>query len=301
MSWRVFHIEKENHPGEYRRITAPNDELKAVQEDILHFLYKIHRVKYADNAHGFIPGRSCSTALAVHEYDADVYGHMDVRHFFDTFPPDAAYRGLLNSGVNDVLAEKIMKVCTYKGTIPQGGPCSPYLTNMGMLEADRKIAAYLARHDFKYTRYADDILITHKNKPDEKDKKWWFLVHGINAILKSTLNIRLNFNKCYFFYRKGNKPMQVLGQTIRKDGKGFDAHRSFRRDTRAAVYNLAKSIERHNGRPTGEDKQQFMVIKGRVAYMDYVRSYNKDDANTADPLVQEKYWDYILKAMEDGH
>ena len=57
---------------------------------------------------------------------------------------------------------KALSLCFLNGGLPQGTPISPMLTNLMMIPFDHAIAGQLWKDGFVYTRYADDITISHK-------------------------------------------------------------------------------------------------------------------------------------------
>lgn len=65
------------------------------------------------------------------------------------------------------------------GTMPQGSPLSPYLTNWIMIPLDHRIFNELAKRKMVYTRYADDMIISA-----ESQFKWSEIVVFIKDVLK---------------------------------------------------------------------------------------------------------------------
>jgi len=62
--------------------------------------------------------------------------------------PDFEYEGLLDT---------IIKLCTYKGSTPQGFPTSPVLANIAMRGFDKRMTEWCEEKGIRYTRYADDL------------------------------------------------------------------------------------------------------------------------------------------------
>jgi hypothetical protein len=70
-------------------------------------------------------------------------------------------------------AEHLIKqTCFYKDdALAIGYPCSPAISNIVMRDFDERLFAHLKNsgaRDVKYTRYADDIVISYKNKGKKK-------------------------------------------------------------------------------------------------------------------------------------
>src|SRR5205814_1273721 len=60
-------------------------------------------------------------------------------------------------GWNAEAAALLTKLCTYRGSLPQGAPTSPRLSNLVNLRFDARLAAIANGRGLSYSRYADDI------------------------------------------------------------------------------------------------------------------------------------------------
>lgn len=303
LSWRVCRIPKPKKPGEFRKITIPNDSLKGVQRDILKFLYSVKELRPSCFAHGFVPFRNTSTGVKMHDRIADVILCMDVKDFFDTFPLQPIRDRLTGAGISDHLADRILKACSFNNTIPQGGPCSPYLTNIGMFETDLKLSSFAARNGFSYSRYADDLTFSKRLGPANDREvaggfKYFF--KGVDTLLKNSLGIELKWRKNHVIMLNSPVKRRVLGIVIRKDGLGYNAPKEMRRKARAMLCSLAHKIQGQGGVPSPEDAHSWAVVRGYVRYMDNIRSYSQEEAASADPVVQERYWNYLKGIFENG-
>jgi len=305
ISWREARIPKKS--GGFRKLEIPNDELKAVQRTILQYLYRNKRLRPSAMAHGFVPFRNTCTALTHHNTKAPIILCMDIHDFFGTFPLEPVRKRMLSAGVPATVVDKIMAVCTYKGHFPQGAPTSPYLTNIGMLDTDRVLAAYASRHGYTYTRYADDI--TFSLKGDERPAKGQaFIFYGVEKILSAMLGIHLKKSKSHIIDIKGRAARRVTGVVVRKDGLGFNAPRRMRKNVRAGIHNLAEKIRKNRGRVFDEDHLKWRELLGYARYMDTLRSYSPEPTVAgADPTISETDWRYLCrkfnytKGLEDGN
>lgn len=298
LSWRVARIPKENKPGEFRKLTIPNDDLMEVQKDILQYLYTVKELWPTIFAHGFVPYRNTSTGIARHDRLADVFICADVKAFFDNFWVDRTREQMIR--VLPVhLVDKMLTACTYEGHLPQGGPCSPWLTNIGMIEADKMIAAFLKKNGFTYTRYADDLTASQRfevtgNKPR---KSYRYIFEGIDKILKEHMHLHLNWKKNHVINLSGGDARQVTGVVIRKDGLGYNAPSKMRRMVRAMLCNLANKVYDQHGRYDNDDLYEWHKIVGYIRYFDNLRSYGDGEAASADPVIQPKFFNYLLEIM----
>ena len=187
--------------GSARQITAPKPELKRVQRTLLDRL--LDRLTVHNAAHGFIASRSIQTNALVHA-GADVVVKVDIKDFFPsiTFP---RVKGLLrHAGLTEQVATVVALLCTesprdvvtfdrhgvsdtlYVATgpraLPQGSPASPMITNAICLRLDKRMAGLARRHGCTYTRYADDLTFSFKERGDQATPVGP-LLHGVRLIL----------------------------------------------------------------------------------------------------------------------
>lgn len=167
--------------GKYRNIFAPNEELKAKQNQLLLELYKVQ--PHPCN-HGFIPSRSIVTN-ASHHVGRKYVLSMDIKSFFPSTTTEKVEK-ILTSFFPDQIQN--LPVFIYKNHLPQGAPTSPYLANFALWNFDIWLTEYCESIDAVYTRYADDITISF----DEA---------SVPDLLKS-INQKLNAQNYYLAFKK---------------------------------------------------------------------------------------------------
>lgn len=166
-TYETFRIPK--HSGGYREICAPNDNLKAMQKQILHLLRDSKHILEHNAAHGFVKGRNCKTALKVHQAnESRWFLKIDIHNFFPSWDVIALSRQLLNIiNFKDLSADgmlAILKLATKDYYLTQGSPLSPYLTNLAMIPFDYHMTKKCTDKNIIYTRYADDMLFSCKER-----------------------------------------------------------------------------------------------------------------------------------------
>ena len=297
LDWRKVKIPKKS--GGFRDISIPNDELKEVQRSILTYLYNNRALRPSAFAHGFVPYRNTCTGAMRHDRKAEVILCMDVKDFFDNFPVEPVRKRLLEGGIGYLLVEDILKACMLEGAFPQGSPCSPYLTNVGMFEVDLLLSAYAKNKGFSYSRYADDITLARlADSPVALKKNYKNMFYGVEKILQSRLGLQLNHKKDHEIWLRGSEKRRITGVVIRKDGLGYNAPKAMRKTQRAATYNLAKKLEAQSGIPLPEDFASWQQLYGYVQYFDYIRSYSDQEAATADPCIQTGPFEYLCSIFK---
>ncbi|RAK44081.1 RNA-directed DNA polymerase [Macrococcus epidermidis] len=145
---------------EYRELTIPTMALKNIQRWILdNILYKfsVHPC-----AKGFVPGKSIIDNAIPHINKKYVV-KMDVKNFFPSISFKDVRILFLNLGYKIEVAIALANLCTYKNTLPQGSPTSPYIANLIFYKIDKRISGFCNKNNLTYTRYADDITISGKS------------------------------------------------------------------------------------------------------------------------------------------
>jgi RNA-directed DNA polymerase len=150
-----------------RKLGIPTVLDRFIQQAVMQVLQKRWDPMFSDHSYGFRPGRSAHQAVAqAQRYIAEGYNwtvDFDLEQFFDRVNHDKLMgqivkrvedkrllkliRAFLNAGVmeNGLVSPSV------EGT-PQGGPLSPFLSNLVLDELDRE----LERRGHRFVRYADD-------------------------------------------------------------------------------------------------------------------------------------------------
>ena len=177
----------------YRRIDAPNDDLKRALYDLKLIFEKKFYMSYHTAAFAYVHGRSTIDSVKRHQQNKSRWFlKTDMRHFFPSTSPEFLMKMLCmtfpfcafieDDWGNRELLEKALSLCFLNGGLPQGTPTSPMLTNALMIPIDHAISKMC--HEYQphlcYTRYADDILIS-----SEYSFKWTDVQNKLIAILNS--------------------------------------------------------------------------------------------------------------------
>ncbi|MEN8128166.1 MAG: reverse transcriptase family protein [Planctomycetota bacterium] len=152
INYRQFAIEKRS--GGHRYIQAPDASLKKIQRTILKRL--LNKLPTHPAATGFAKGHSIVSNAFPH-IDADVILRMDIKTFFRSTTENRLRSYLYVIGWDQESTDILIRLCTYHGSLPQGAPTSPRLSNLINYELDARLDGWAKKVGAVYTRYADDI------------------------------------------------------------------------------------------------------------------------------------------------
>jgi hypothetical protein len=152
--YKTFSLSKKT--GGYRVISSPKGSLKTIQRRLAAVLLEVYGSRAP--VHGFATQRSIKSNAEPHVGRKWVF-NIDLANFF----PSIHYgrvRGLFSSkpySLPPAVAIALAQVSCYLGTLPQGSPTSPVISNLICGGLDARLKALARLHKCRYTRYADDI------------------------------------------------------------------------------------------------------------------------------------------------
>lgn len=196
--YRIFKIHKRpasSGKERFRTICAPDPQLLKVQRWLVtnvlsHATNAVHSASKA-----FAP--KCTLVKAAEPHcGARWLIKVDVQNFFESISEIATYRAFRTLGYQALVAFELTRLCTRLGTLtqrrshpqwfrtsrktyqinkynhtmnrighlPQGAPTSPMLANITMQTADTELDALARSAGMVYTRYADDLVFSTRDK-----------------------------------------------------------------------------------------------------------------------------------------
>ena len=227
MKYVEHEIKKKN--GKVRKITAPDDELKAYQRSrIPYYEAKFNQITsdlHLDNIfHGFVKKRSPITTAEQHiGYDATVY--FDLANFFDTVTKESVIAVLMEIPIKDSL------LFHKEYYTAQGFPSSPVLANIALVPLVyyiKEALTIIAEDHFALTIYADDISISYNSHKTD-----WRTIRDLVYKQINTSPFEINTRKTRVrFSKHGYRP--ILGVNVGKDH--IQASRKSTRKVRAVSH-----------------------------------------------------------------
>lgn len=150
----TFEIPKRS--GGKREIKAPISPIKIIQRNLNKVLQEAY--KYRKPVHGFIYKRSIISNAYKHVNKRWVL-NIDLKDFFPTISFQRI-RGMFISRpylIGENAATVLAQICCCDGTLPQGAPTSPIISNMICSKLDSELNRMAVQYQCVYTRYADDL------------------------------------------------------------------------------------------------------------------------------------------------
>lgn len=167
-SYDIFKIPK--HSGGLRTISAPTGALKTLLESVYHTLTDQCNILPHDCAYAYTKGRDTYKALQRHTA-SDWFLKLDIKDFFPSCNKEILMQKIPRVFPFNIIKEiipghfeKMIDYCLLNDQLPQGTNMSPLLTNTLMVEFDVKFTEFCKHKGLTYTRYADDMLISGKEK-----------------------------------------------------------------------------------------------------------------------------------------
>ncbi|MBO2630872.1 RNA-directed DNA polymerase [Shewanella algae] len=246
----------------FRLIAQPTPKIKNIQRSIiaeLAPLLKIHK-----SATAYIQGKSILDNARVHRA-SNYLLKLDLENFFNSITPDIFINSLKNQGIelsaknSNLLIQLLFWNRSRKRNgnlvLSVGAPSSPFISNIIMYDFDKKLYQYCKSIGASYTRYADDLTFSAKEKsvlqriPNEVKR----------LLFKEFSNeIRLNNSKTVFSSKAHNR--HVTGITLSNNNK-LSLGRDRKRYISALVHKFTLSLL---------DEDDILHLKGLIGLAKFI-------------------------------
>lgn len=219
--YRRFELRKRG--GGRRPIDSPRVFLKVMQQFLVDYI--LPGLPISDCVHSFRVGASIHSNARQH-CNAAYVGSIDIRDFFGSVTKGSVESLLTKNGLPGSAVKLISRLVTKDGSLPQGAPTSPLLSNAILYNFDEYVSMQCKRSKLTYSRYADDIVISGEKR--ELVRK--MMVHS-DEILRKDYGLQVNKDKTRLVSK--NAQQRVTGIVINEK---FLPPRTFRRKIRALFY-----------------------------------------------------------------
>jgi RNA-directed DNA polymerase len=210
--YRYRHFSVPKADGTLRHLAEPGVDLKAMQHRIIENI--LRRDKPHRTAMGYRRGMSIADHAWAHA-GAQTIITADIADFF---PSTSRYRVRQfwaghQYGFDPVTITLLTNLTTYRGSLPQGAPTSPVLSNLVNRDLDARLAKLAAETGGRYTRYADDMAFSWqmRGRPPAD-----FEAH-VRRVLREA-GYRLHPRKGWQVWSRGDEP-EITGVVLKRDGR----------------------------------------------------------------------------------
>jgi len=204
--YRPFAISKRD--GRERHILAPSHHLKELQRRLLHRYLASLPIHPAATA--FVAGASVVANAQRHAGQA-VIATIDLQDFFESTPAERVRTFFLKHGWRGEALSTLMRLCVYRGSLPQGAPTSPKLSNLVNFDLDEALDELAHRAGAIYTRYGDDLTFSWRTG----DIPAYFETAVRREILQAGYQVQAR--KDWHVYQAAQEP-EITGLVLGRDG-----------------------------------------------------------------------------------
>lgn len=264
--------------GGTRTLHIPNKRQKFLQRKLLKLFEKIYTPRYA--VHGFVKRRGVVSNASQHVGKKYIL-NLDIKSFFDTITRNRVFGLFRGIGIPNDVSTTLVNLCTFAGSLPQGAPTSPILSNMICLRLDKQLTNYAKENRLRYTRYADDITLSAHSFPgclfrNIKPNAGRIAEEELNEALIEVFNansLEINHDKTWFMTAKSQK--DVTGLNV---NEFVNVRRTYIRNIRSSLHKV-KTLgeETANTQFNLHMKKSLSLsenLRGRIEYVGQIKSRN---------------------------
>ncbi|MEN4563095.1 retron St85 family RNA-directed DNA polymerase [Pantoea agglomerans] len=235
--YKVYKIPKRSIG--FRLIAQPTKKLKHIQKLIVDLL--LNKVKVHKSATAYIKGKNISFNASIHK-NSEYLLKLDLENFFNSIKPDMFFKELerQNIRLSNEDTAILEQFCFWNRSkrkngalvLSVGAPSSPFISNVLMYTFDQELYEFCASKKIAYSRYADDMTFSTK----EKNVLLSIHKHVDFLLIKYfSKNLRINDLKVVYSSKAHNR--HVTGVTLTNDNE-ISIGRDKKRLISAMVYNF---------------------------------------------------------------
>lgn len=164
----------DNKGIKYRDLCPSKYPLKKIQQRINSFLQKIELPEYA---YGSVKERNNILNARKH-IENKYFFSVDLKNFFSNITHHQVFYMFRRNKFSPTISRILTQLTTFRGSLPQGAPTSPIISNLVFVETGQKLVESIKDHHITFTSFLDDFTFSSKN--DFKS-----IVPELLAIIKS--------------------------------------------------------------------------------------------------------------------
>lgn len=250
--------------GGTRIIDEPFPSLKECQRWILdNILWPYGKSTLSGTVKAFVPKKGLRENARFHRAQ-EVVLSLDLSDFFGSVLEKDVYLVFHTMGYNASVSKCLTELCTLNGSLPQGSPSSPMLSNLVFTKFDEIIYSFCRSRGIRYTRYADDLTFS-----------------GSFAIGEVVGYVRKVLSKSSFSIN--DKKTKVARQSMRQCVTGVVVNEKmqapvfFRKRIRQEIYYIFRfGLESHM-KKSGQDCSSSLYLQRLLGRISFVMQINPRD------------------------
>lgn len=240
--------------GKKRRIHEPLPTLKYAQHWILQEV--LNHCPISKYAKAYTKTGGGIRNNAYYHRGKETLINIDIKDFFPSIDVVAVIAIFSKMGYWPAVAHFMGALCCHGGSLPQGAPTSPYLSNLFLKDFDETIGPKLVASGLRYTRYSDDISISGSIPNTDE----------VIALVRSELvrvGLHMNVEKLSI-QRQGMRQL-VTGVVVNDK---LQVARRYRKQIRQELYYILKfGFENHLSRKAIRKPYYLESLLGRIAFV----------------------------------
>ncbi|WP_071871779.1 reverse transcriptase domain-containing protein [Atopomonas hussainii] len=253
-----------------RKIQKPNRKLKAYHSFLNLFLFEYLRTNERV-VFSYRKGVNAYDAVSAHANNKHFY-QTDISDFFSSIDSQLIKETIIASAelspiedLNEHL-ERVLSLVTVDGRLPMGFSTSPLISNACLYKFDAALEEYSISRHLTYTRYADDLIISSKNREDLEG-----IQEKISELLLKTFNGRLSLNHSKSKLTHTGRKVKILGMVILPTGK-VSVDIKFKNKVEVLLHFYMKDREKFLDKVDGDMRGGMEKISG---YLNYINTVDK--------------------------
>jgi RNA-directed DNA polymerase len=248
-----FCWEKKTKKGKVRPMVNVYGRLRNVLDRLNRLLQRIELPPYV---HGGVPGHSTITNALPHRAQPLLLS-VDIEKHFPNVRPIKVYSMFVNQQqCSPDVARVLTRLTTLDGSLPQGYPTSPAISNLVTLNLSKRLHGFAEARHCECTQYIDDYNFSG-------DKRF---ASSKNKVLGIITQEGFKVNPSKTKVMKGDDEKVVTG--IKVNTRHLDVPKDTMKKTRAAFLELKGKIQR--GYPMSD--KQIRSVEGKIRY---ISSFNR--------------------------
>ncbi|WP_404349044.1 hypothetical protein LG311_01780 [Sutcliffiella horikoshii] len=271
--YTVKYIKKKNKLRKI--ITYKDDTMREKHKKVNEVLNKT--LLYSKFSKAYIKGTSIFENAKAHMFN-DTFLKLDIKDFFNSINHKVLLRILyyeMNKKFENKIVydkntcEKLIKNCSISNSgVPLGLITSPALANIYLKEFDNILYGklkMLSLENVIYTRYADDLTISFKSNPN--DKEIIRLIEQQVVTLLKRYNLKLNEKKTKYVSLDKSNHVRVTGLSIIKDANNYRRISIGRKQINELFYNAIDCFKIYNSHGIISSSYEVKKIKGLESFI----------------------------------